>query len=239
MKRLILLILLLVIIVPATRLHSQPNGESAHGAWKYEYKTSDGKQATGILIVAGNFFSVAVYTEEGEFLQTAGGSYDLRDNAVSYTVEFNSADPSMVGKTQDASVRIEKNQLTISNIRWQRVADERAGDLEGAWLFAGRVNEGNVSRRQPGARKTMKILSGSRFQWIAYNSETGEFFGTGGGTYTAKNGKYAEKLAFFPRDPSRVGAELSFDYEIRDDEWHHKGKNSRGEPLYEIWSRRK
>ena len=43
----------------------------------------------------------------------------------------------------------------------------------------------------------MKILTGSRFQWIAYNTETKQFFGTGGGSYTAKNGVYTENIEFF------------------------------------------
>src|SRR3546814_20160262 len=53
-----------------------------------------------------------------------------------------------------------------------------------SWLITGRVRDGEMSKMTPGARRTMKILSGTRFQWIAYNVETGEFSGTGGGTYT-------------------------------------------------------
>jgi hypothetical protein len=82
----------------------------------------------------------------------------------------------------------------------------------------------------------MKILSGKRFQWIAYNSETGEFFGTGGGTYTTRRGKYTENIEFFSRDNDRVGASLQFDYDLKDGDWHHSGKSSRGNPIYEIWS---
>ena len=82
----------------------------------------------------------------------------------------------------------------------------------------------------------MKILSGTRFQWIAYNTETKEFLGTGGGTYTTDNGKYTENIEFFSRDDSRVGASLEFDYEVKDGKWHHKGESSKGDPIYEIWS---
>nr|WP_299343463.1 hypothetical protein [Allomuricauda sp.] len=85
----------------------------------------------------------------------------------------------------------------------------------------------------------MKILSGTRFQWIAYNTETKEFMGTGGGTYTTENGKYVENIGFFSRDDSRVGASLSFDFELKDGDWHHSGKSSKGNPIYEIWSKRK
>ncbi len=88
-------------------------------------------------------------------------------------------------------------------------------------------------------RKTMKILSGTRFQWIAYNVETKEFMGTGGGTYTTTNGKYTENIDFFSRDNSRVGASLEFDFEIKGNDWHHKGFSSKGDPMHEIWSLRK
>ena len=60
----------------------------------------------------------------------------------------------------------------------------------------------------------MKILSGTRFQWIAYNTETKKFMATGGGTYTTLKGKYKENIEFFSRDNSKVGLNLEFDYEI-------------------------
>ena len=88
-------------------------------------------------------------------------------------------------------------------------------------------------------RKTMKILSGTRFQWIAYNTETKQFMGTGGGHYTTENGTYTEHIEFFSRDNSRVGAALAFKFERINNDWHHSGLSSRGDPIYEVWSLRK
>ncbi|MEM1136632.1 MAG: hypothetical protein AAGI07_12415 [Bacteroidota bacterium] len=85
----------------------------------------------------------------------------------------------------------------------------------------------------------MKILTPTHFQWIAYNTATGQFFGTGGGTYTAENGTYTENIKFFSRDKSRVGASLTFSFDVQGNDWHHKGKSSKGDPMYEIWSVRK
>ena len=85
----------------------------------------------------------------------------------------------------------------------------------------------------------MKILSGTRFQWIAYNTETGAFPGTGGCTYTTIDNQYTENIDFFSRDNSRVGASLSFDYEFIDGIWNHSGLNSRGEPFFEFWNPRR
>lgn len=207
------------------------------GAWKHAYQEG-GKDVTATLIVTENYFSAAVYSNDGAFIKTTGGSYEFQDGRVSYMLEFNSDDPSMVGKTYKSEAGVSGNKMTVGGIQWDKIEQGGGDELSSAWLFAGRSENGEISRRQPGARKTMKILSGGRFQWIAYNSETGEFHGTGGGSYTAKDGKYTEKIEFFPRDPSRVGASLTFDFEVKEKDWHHKGKNSRGEPLYEIWSMR-
>lgn len=113
-------------------------------------------------------------------------------------------------------------------------------DLRGAWLFATRgPDEGQERRGEENPRKTLKFLQDGRFQWIAYNTETFEFFGTGGGSFSSEDGEYVENIDFFSKDDSRVGATLEFDYKIKDGDWHHTGKNSKGEPLYEIWTLRK
>ena len=61
---------------------------------------------------------------------------------------------------------------------------------------------------------------------------------TGGGTYTTKDGVYTETIDFFSKDNSRVGAILPFEYEVKGDDWHHSGNSSKGDPIYEVWSKR-
>ncbi|HEX8039077.1 MAG TPA: membrane or secreted protein, partial [Chryseosolibacter sp.] len=124
------------------------------------------------------------------------------------------------------------------NVRWQQLDAGSPGKLAGAWVITGRIRDGKMSNMNPGARRTMKILSGTRFQWIAYNVETHEFFATGGGTYTTKDGKYTENIEFFSRDDSRVGASLTFDYAIEGGNWRHRGLSSKGEPVDEVWTER-
>ena len=54
---------------------------------------------------------------------------------------------------------------------WTRLDNGGPGKLEGAWLMGGRYRNGNKQMRSiDGPRKTMKLLSGKRFQWIAYNT---------------------------------------------------------------------
>ena len=140
------------------------------------------------------------------------------------------------------TIQISGNTLKLGSgkIVWdfKRLDDGKPGALAGAWLITGRVTDNGMQTITPGARKTMKILSGSRFQWIAYNSETKEFFGTGGGTYTTENGKYTETIEVFSRDNSRVGAKLEFDFSFVDGNWRHSGKSSKGDPIDEIWTQR-
>ena len=159
---------------------------------------------------------------------------------IAMTIEYNTTDPGQVGKTINSAYSIDGNKLTMSfmEAEWTREKEMTAPEFSGAYLITGRKRNGELSRRTPGARKTMKILSGGYFQWIAYNTDTGDFFGTGGGTYTAEDGKYVEQIEFFSRDGTRVGAILSFDYSITDGEWHHSGFSSKGDPMYEIWTLR-
>jgi hypothetical protein len=36
-----------------------------------------------------------------------------------------------------------------------------------------------------------------------------------------------------------VGVSLDFDYIIKNEEWNHKGYSSKGDPMHEIWTKRK
>lgn len=223
---------LLSTFLPATTNEPQ----ALIGAW--ETTRADGTKGIGIF--TDDHFSVSWYKEDpAEFISTAGGKWTLsQQGEIELLWEFNTFDKKVVGQSHKISFSLDDNTLFAANENWEKLDDGNPGALNGAWLITGRERNGEMTSRTPGARKTMKILSGTRFQWIAYNSETGEFSGTGGGTYTTEDGKYTENIKFFSRDNSRVGASLEFDYELKNGKWHHSGKSSKGEPLYEIWSNR-
>jgi hypothetical protein len=154
----------------------------------------------------------------------------------------------MVGMTHYVEIKREGDQLRINGTEGMVPTEWKSADLTsattpltGPWLMAGRKNQnGEISRRDTDVpRKTMKLLTGTKFQWIAFNTSTGEFFGSGGGSYEAKDGKYVEKIEFFSRDNTRVGAELPFNFEVQGVDWHHSGKSSKGDPMYEVWTKRK
>jgi hypothetical protein len=231
-------ILVTALIFCSLQTPPDPEAVSLTGAWGSE---SGSQRMTRIF--TEKYFSLAAHNPSGnEFIGTAGGSWRIEGTDLVEMFEFNTWDPELVGKEIRTPVEIRGSKMTIADGNekqaWTRIDDGTPGELAGAWLITGRYRDGAIQRRTPGVRKTMKILSGKHFQWIAYNTETREFSGTGGGTYTTTNGKYTENIQFFSRDKSRVGASLQFDFSLEDGEWRHKGLSSRGEPIDEVWTRR-
>ncbi len=207
------------------------------GAWQIT-----GAVEQQVMIVTSTSWALSRFdSQKRQFLHTFGGTYTLNGDAVSRLVQFDSADPKRVGTQIQAHLQIATGELRLrqddrSEEVWIRI-DSGTGALAGAWRISGRQVDGAMRAMPLQARRTLKILSGTRFQWIAMNVETGEFSGTGGGTYSFENGKYVEVIEFMSRDNSRVGARLEFDGEVSDDTWQHRGLSSRGSPIHEIWTR--
>ncbi len=232
--------LLIISLLAATTsaVFAQEKVKSILGAWETgtpEYRST--------MICSDKYFSIAVYDLKNKrFIGTYGGSYSLQGEGYSGKIEFHTLNPETVGTDVAGSLRMQNGKLAIEEDgqvrQWEQVDDGTPGKLAGAWLITGRVRDGAMSKITPGARRTMKILSGTRFQWIAYNAQTGEFSGTGGGTYDTRDGKYTEHIEFFSRDNSRVGADLTFDFAIENEGWRHKGLSSKGDPIDEIWTKR-
>ncbi|MVT07950.1 membrane or secreted protein [Chitinophaga tropicalis] len=231
MKKTCLLILLTVLSL--FNLYAQ---SPAIGAWK----TTSGDN-TSLMLITPGYFSIATYNKEG-FVSTTGGTWEgTSDDGATTNIEFNSKDSSQVGKHPEAIAKFEGDQLVLTlgneTNTWTRV-DDGNSVMAGVWQITGREANGKMNQMKPGARKTIKILTGTKFQWVAINTETGGFFGTGGGTYTFDNGVYTEKIEFFSRDNSRVGASLTFKGVLNGDTWDHSGKSSKGDPIHEEWTRK-
>lgn len=192
-----------------------------------------------ILLVSGDYWSHTAYTLD-QFKWTMGGSWvNESEDAIRITYEWHSTDSAKVGTTATWSYQFVDTELQLNSDRWKSLETGQTTPLTGPWLISGRMRDGEISRldtERP--RKTMKILTGNRFQWIAYDIGEKRFLASGGGTYTAERGRYIEKIKFFSRDNSRVGAQLLFTFRVDGNDWHHKGKSSKGEPLYEVWSKR-
>ncbi|MGX5819655.1 hypothetical protein ACWKWU_15770 [Chitinophaga lutea] len=208
------------------------------GAWQLQ---PAGSEPQTVRIIADNYFMQTHYDEAGKrFISTYGGRIATAGGQLTETTEFNTADSTKVGQKATYAYKLNGSELQVTvggqTQRWKRLDDGKSA-MAGLWTITGRENNGQWGVIKPGARKTVKLLTGSRFQWAAINTETGQFFGTGGGTYTVKDGQYTETLRFFSRDNSKVGNSLSFAAKVEDKKWQHSGKSSTGNPVNEIWSR--
>ena len=144
----------------------------------------------------------------------------------------------MFYKKVKVDVRNDSGKMSLDGMKY--IKNIGAIQLAGSWLMSGIERRGEMRMRDVNRpRKTMKMLAGGRFQWIAYDTSKKGFYGTGGGTYTAERGNYIENIEFFSRDSKTVGKSLGFDFEIKDGDWHHRGFSSKGDPKYEIWTQRK
>ena len=207
-----------------------------NGAWSVTNNNT-----TTSLLISDGYCMITTYDKAGkQFIDTWGGSFTVTNNQVILKVEFNSNDKTQVGKTQTYSYLIQNNTLTTDGngerIEWNRIDDGKS-ELAGNWRITKRKQGDKMDDIPLKPRRTLKLLTGSRFQWAAINIETGEFSGTGGGAYTFADGKYTEYIEFFSRDNTRVGASLSFDGRVENENWIHSGLSSAGAPIYEIWSR--
>ncbi len=208
-------------------------GQSLTGSW--DAKT-DTKLTT--IIASDQYLTVTDYdVVNKKFEKTWGGKYTIgATNEIFIDVEFHSSNPNIVNSSQSYNFSLKKKNLEFNEQKFSKNEISKPNALNGLWRITARANsEGKMSEMQLGPRKTLKIMSGGYFQWFAINTQSREFFGTGGGTYQLIDGNYTEKILFFPKDNSRVGAELNFQALVKDKEWIHSGKSSKGEDIKEIW----
>src|SRR5690606_8110855 len=150
--------------------------QSPIGAWE-SLHTSENEIPLKTVAIFTDGYQVATTYEAntGKFISTNGGAWKLNGNTMTENVEFDSSAPERVGSEVSFEVQINGNTMDIvgSEHTFKRIDDGTPGKLQGAWLMSGRVRDGETKTRDTsGPRKTMKILSGKRFQWIAYNTET-------------------------------------------------------------------
>lgn len=217
--------------------------QSPVGAWESISISENGDKLRSVVIFSDGYQVLSIYNAtSGKFIHTNGGTWTLNGDIMTERREFHTDKAELVGTEVSFKVAITNDSIknVTSNKIFKRIDNGKPGLLQGAWLMSGRISEGKEQLRDTSsARKTMKILSGTRFQWIAYDTETKQFMGTGGGTYTTKNGEYVENIEFFSKDDSKAGLSLKFQYEIIDRKWHHSGLSSKGDSIHEIWSIRK
>lgn len=233
MKKLVFILL----ILPLISLGQQA---SIKGAWGLE--NSFGQT---VLLVTDQVFSLTQYDFiDKKFISAEGGTWRSEGKDIWLAYDWSSKDTSKVGKEIKVSISISSDRLNLGLVDQPltKLDQGKPGALQGEWIISGNYTNDVVSKRSSPffPRRTMKILTGNHFQWIAFNVKTKEFFGTGGGTYTTTaEGKYAESIQFFTKAVTSIGKRVEFDYSFQDGDWRHKGQKSTGGPLDECWTPRK
>lgn len=229
-----------IILFIAVFLTMGLKAQTVIGAWESLSTSENGEKLKTVVIFSEGYQVLSTYNATtGKFIHTNGGTWKLEGDIMTEKVEFNTDNSELVGTESSFKVNITDKvfELVDYKLKFNRIDKGEPGKLQGAWLMSGRIKDGKTQLRDTNKpRKTMKILSGTRFQWIAYNTETKEFMGTGGGTYTTLDNEYTENIEFFSRDDSKAGLSLKFNYQIIDGNWNHKGFSSKGDPMHEIWS---
>lgn len=209
---------------------------SVNGSWMF---TSD--NATWLLMAADGYCMVTHYDQAGKkFFKTFGGFLSVENDKLTLQYRFHSADQGKTGTTAvftwKPNGKNAESDLSGTRGTWVKVG-EADSEMTGIWRITQRKEGADMRGIGLAPRRTLKFLTNDRFQWAAINVETGEFSGTGGGTYTFKNGVYAETIHFFSRDSSRVGMTLEFKDRMEGSNWVHTGLSSKGDPIYEVWSK--
>lgn len=227
MKQLIILALLLC----STLVIAQ----APKGAWKSQEPTG----STSTLIVTDNYMVIASYSVLNKsYERTEGGAFTIQGDQMTYTPEFNPSDTAKVGIPIVYTVTMKDGILTLKYeeaMVWMKIDDGGNSSLSGTWKVSEKDND--LKMQQTGTRKTVKLLSGTRFQWISFDTVEKTFYKTGGGTYSLKNGKYTEKIEFLSSDNNRVGTTQVFDSKLDGGVWDYKGTNTAGKPVHEVWEK--
>ncbi|MHA8063950.1 hypothetical protein [Aquirufa aurantiipilula] len=196
---------------------------------------------TSWLLVTDQLLSFTQFeTNSHKLIATYGGTYRMKGKELEIQQEWNSQDSLQVGQLKKITFQKKKRQIQLEQLVYTPMDKGESGKMKGAWIIVGNFS-GDIMSRRPNPffpRRTMKMHTGNAFQWIAYNVQTKQFFGTGGGFYSTQANNYTEEIVFFTKASSSIGKKLIFDFQIQDGIWRHKGQKSIGGAMDEAWSRR-
>lgn len=203
------------------------SAQSINGAWGYKDSTQEIR-----LVLIDNYFALTSFSTSS-FHWIACGKARLKGDSLYLEGELD---------TRQISPMRESLIIVKENLKWGQLIfsrfDEGEKALSGVWRISHRKKgEELIAVEHKGGRKTLKILSEKYFQWIAFDSSNNHFFGTGGGSYSFEEGIYTENIEFFSRDQSRVGASLTFNGKLENQQWIHSGKSSKGDSIFEVWQK--
>ncbi len=230
----------IILVLVCTFLTLGINAQKLTGAWE-RYHTSDkGENLKSVVVFSDEYQVISTYNaKNGEFVSTNGGTWKLTGVTMTEKIEFDSNNSERIGKKVIFDVFINDSILGIvgSKIRFKRIDNGEPRKLQGVWVLSKTLINGEaqlMDKNNP--IKTIKILSGKRFQWIAYNTETKQLLGTKGGIYLTTKSDYTEILEFISKDYSKIGDSLKFNCRLIDDQWFNTELSKKEGSINEIWN---
>ncbi len=242
-------------LVPQRPLSSEPEAAVSplRGAWMMVEKDNLSSEDLAIQMVKilsnGHFMFAFFNSETQQFFSAGGGTYAYEDGKYTEKIEFHTIDPSLAGReiTFDCHLEGDRWHQTgeinggVLNEVYKRIDDGTGTDLIGTWKQEYNVSPNGKRSHLKKHHNKLKILSGTRFQWVEYNGKKNEFVACGGGTYSYAQQTYTENLEFFSADSTVVGKDITFTCLQDGNEWVHREKLARGSDealgVDEIWSR--
>jgi len=234
----------LLVLQPKNVEEVPVSNEQYIGAWMSE-STDKGRPVTQILLVTERYFTtVSFLTKDHHFLSTSGGSYSMDHDKMTVTIEFHSPDHYQVGKQHVLHAKptgtgyklVARDGMVLGD--WKRIDPGSESQLAGLWYATSYMTEAGDTVRTSYKVRTVKILSDTRFQWVAFDTISRKFVATAGGTYAITPSGYTETIEFYSDADDRIGKNLGFKYRLEGSTWTHYGQSSQGVPLYELWSKK-
>lgn len=226
----------------------QTYAQILNGAWRLVEKNNQPVENEAIKLFSNTYFTYAAYDKAtGEFTEASGGTYSLNKLSYKEYLDIDSNEPEHSGQTVEYLNVLEEDQLILTNLKtgakekWVRFDKADNYQMAFCWRIHKKKDQGDTGWRTIAyrPRKTLKMLTNSRYQVLALNSETGQFVGSSGGRWTGEDDTYIEHVEFFSKDQTNVGRSLEFKRAFVEGLWLHTGKTTKGEDMMEKWHRYK
>jgi hypothetical protein len=235
-------------LIFAIILSFNTNAQILNGAWRLVEVNDQPVEHETIKLYSNSYFTYSEYDKDtGKFISARGGLYFLNNLNYKEQLDIDSRDPLYSGTTVEYEVSLSGREMIITNLstgeqeKWQKFDDADNYKMAFCWRIHKKKDEGDKDWRiiEYRPRKTLKMMTNSRYQVLALNSKTGQFVGSSGGTWSSEGDSYVEHVEFFSKDQTNVGRSLEFQRAFEDGLWLHTGKTTKDGLMMEMWHRYK
>ena len=124
--------------------------------------------------------------------------------------------------------------LAVMAVAWSQTngVDAKKSHIDGVWeLVSGQP--------LPKGARDIKVISGGRFMFAAYDAASGKPLYTAGGTFVLNGTSYTEHMDFASDiiGAGLIGKNQQFTIKVDGDTFTQTGTLTNGKPLSEVWRR--